>query len=30
MYIDEPGEGHIIDTDFHGKFDENLFQLFSG
>ena len=25
MYIDEPGEEHIIDEDFHGEFDENLF-----
>ena len=26
MYIDEPGEEHIIDeNDFHGEFDENLF-----
>ena len=26
MKIDEPGEQHIIDEDFHGEFDENLFQ----
>ena len=26
MNIDEPGEEHIIDDDFHGEFDENLFQ----
>ena len=26
MNIDEPGEEHIIDEDFHGEFDENLFQ----
>ena len=26
MNVDEPGEEHIIDKDFHGKFDENLFQ----
>ena len=26
MNIDEPGEEHIIDKDFHGEFDENLFQ----
>ena len=26
MNIDEPGEEHIIDVDFHGEFDENLFQ----
>ena len=24
MNIDEPGEEHIIDEDFHGEFDENL------
>ena len=26
MNIDEPGEGDIIDEDFHGEFDENVFQ----
>ena len=26
MNIDEPGEEHLIDEDFHGEFDENLFQ----
>ena len=26
MNIDEPGEEHIIDEDFHGEFDENIFQ----
>ena len=26
MNIDEPGEEHIIYEDFHGEFDENLFQ----
>ena len=26
MNIDEPGDEHIIDEDFHGPFDENLFQ----
>ena len=26
MDIDEPGEEHIIDKDFHGEFDENLYQ----
>ena len=26
MNIDGPGEEHIIDEDFHGEFDENLFQ----
>ena len=26
MNIDEPGEEHIIDEDFHGEFDENLLQ----
>ena len=26
MNIDEPGEEHIIDEDFHGAFDENFFQ----
>ena len=26
MNINEPGEEHIIDVDFHGEFDENLFQ----
>ena len=26
MNIDEPGDKHIIDEDFHGAFDENLFQ----
>ena len=26
MNIDEPGEEHIIDEDFHGELDENLFQ----
>ena len=26
MNIDEPGEEHIIDEDFHGEFDEKLFQ----
>ena len=26
MIIDEPGEEQIIDEDFHGVFDENLFQ----
>ena len=26
MNIDEPGEEHIIDEDFHGEFDETLFQ----
>ena len=26
MNIGEPGEEHIIDEDFHGEFDENLFQ----
>ena len=26
MNIDEPGDEHIIDEDFHGAFDENLFQ----
>ena len=25
MNIDEPGDEHIIDEDFHGAFDENLF-----
>ena len=31
MNIDEPGEDHVIDEDFHGEFDENLFQdLVSG
>ena len=24
--IDEPGDEHIIDEDFHGESDENLFQ----
>ena len=26
MNIDDPGEEHIIDEDFHGEFDENLLQ----
>ena len=26
MNIYEPGEEHIIDEDFHGEFDENIFQ----
>ena len=26
MNIDEPGEEHIIDENFYGEFDENLFQ----
>ena len=26
MNIDEPGDKHIIEEDFHGGFDENLFQ----
>ena len=26
MNIDEPGEEHIIDEDFHSEFDENLLQ----
>ena len=26
LTIDEPGEEHFIDEDFHGEFDENLFQ----
>ena len=26
MNIDIPGEEHIIDEDFHGEFDKNLFQ----
>ena len=26
MNIDLPGEEHIIDEDFHGEFDEHLFQ----
>ena len=26
MNIDKPGDGHIIDEDFHGAFNENLFQ----
>ena len=26
MNIDEPGDEHIIDEDFHGAFDEKLFQ----
>ena len=26
MNIDKPGEEHIMDKDFHGEFDENLFQ----
>ena len=26
MDIDEPGEEHIIDEDFHGEFRENVFQ----
>ena len=26
MNIDEPGEEHIIDEDFHGEFNENSFQ----
>ena len=26
MNIDEPVDEHIIDEDFHGAFDENLFQ----
>ena len=26
MNIDEPSEEHIINEDFHGEFDENLFQ----
>ena len=26
MSIDEPGQEQIIDDDFHGTFDENLFQ----
>ena len=26
MNIGEPGEEHILDEDFHGEFDENLFQ----
>ena len=26
MNIDEPGEEQIIDEDFHGDFDENIFQ----
>ena len=26
MNIDEPGEEHIMDEDFHGEFDVNLFQ----
>ena len=26
MNIDESGDEHIIDEDFHGAFDENLFQ----
>ena len=26
MNINEPGEEHIIDEDFHGEFDENLLQ----
>ena len=25
MNIDEPGEEHILDEDFHVEFDENLF-----
>ena len=25
MNIDEPGEEHVIDEDFHCDFDENLF-----
>ena len=25
MDIDEPGEDHVKDEDFHGEFDENLF-----
>ena len=25
MNIDEPGEEHILDEDFHGEFDENVF-----
>ena len=25
MNIDEPGEEHVIDEDFHGEFNENLF-----
>ena len=25
MNIDEPGDEHIIDKDFHGAFDENSF-----
>ena len=27
MNIDEPDEKHIIDEDFHGEVDENLFQV---
>ena len=26
MNIDEPGVEHIRDEDFHGEFDENIFQ----
>ena len=26
MNIDEPSDEHIIDEDFHGEFDENIFQ----
>ena len=26
MNIDEPGEERIIHEDYHGEFDENLFQ----
>ena len=26
MNIDAPGKEQIIDKDFHGEFDENLFQ----
>ena len=25
MNIDEPGDKHIIDENFHSEFDENLF-----
>ena len=26
MNIEEPGDKQVIDEDFHGEFDENLFQ----
>ena len=26
MNMDEPGEEQVIDEDFYGEFDENLFQ----